>query len=51
MIYHSKRIGGVVPVSVGFAQGERTEPLYNYLDLLICALLDSGFEFVNIQDL
>ena len=43
--------GGVVPVSVGFAQGERTEPLYNYLDLLICALLDSGFEFVNIQDL
>ena len=43
--------GGVVPVSVGFAQGNRTEPLYNYLDLLICALLDSGFEFVNIQDL
>ena len=47
----SKTNGGVVPVSVGFAQGERTEPLYNYLDLLICALLDSGFEFVNIQDL
>ncbi len=47
----SKTGGGVVPVSVGFAQGSRTEPLYNYLDLLICALLDSGFEFVNIQDL
>ena len=47
----SKIGGGVVPVSVGFAQGGRTEPLYNYLDLLICALLDSGFEFVNIQDL
>ena len=47
----SKIGGGIVPVSVGFAQGERTEPLYNYLDLLICALLDSGFEFVNIQDL
>ena len=43
--------GGVAPVSVGFAQGSRTEPLYNYLDLLICALLDCGFEFVNIQDL
>ena len=43
--------GGVAPVSVGFAQGSRTEPLYNYLDLLICALLDSGFEFVNIQEL
>ena len=43
--------GGVAPVSVGFAQGNRTEPLYNYLDLLICALLDSGFEFVNIQEL
>ncbi len=47
----SKIKGGVVPVSVGFAQGGRTEPLYNYLDLLICALLDSGCEFVNIQDL
>ncbi len=47
----SKINGGVAPVSVGFAQGERTEPLYNYLDLLICALLDSGFEFVNIQEL
>ena len=47
----SKIGGGVVPVSVGFAQGSRTEPLYNYLDLLICALLDSGFEFVNIQEL
>ncbi len=47
----AKLNGGVVPVSVGFAQGSRTEPLYNYLDLLICALLDSGFEFVNIQDL
>lgn len=43
--------GGVVPVSVGFAQGARVEPLYNYLDLLICALLDSGFEFVDIQEL
>ncbi len=47
----SKLGGGVVPVSVGFAQGNRTEPLYNYLDLLICALLDSGFEFVDIQEL
>ncbi|MBP5602490.1 MAG: polysaccharide deacetylase family protein [Treponema sp.] len=47
----SKIGGGVAPVSVGFAQGSRTEPLYNYLDLLICALLDSGFEFVNIQEL
>ena len=47
----SKIGGGVVPVSVGFAQGSRTEPLYNYLDLLICALLDSGFEFVELQGL
>ena len=43
--------GGIAPVSVGFAQGGRTEPLYNYLDLLICALLDSGCEFVDIQEL
>ena len=47
----AKTGGGVVPVSVGFARQTRTEPLYNYLDLLICALLDSGFEFVDIQEL
>ena len=43
--------GGIVPVAVGFSQGNRTNPLYNYIDLLICALIDSGFELVSIEDL
>lgn len=43
--------GGIVPVSAGFSQGNRTDPLYNYLDILICALVDNGFDFVGIQDL
>lgn len=42
---------GIVPVSVGFSQGNRTEPLYNYLDILLCALIDEGFEFVDINEL
>ena len=25
--------------------------LYNYLDILICALIDSGFEFVTVNEL
>ena len=43
--------GGIVPVTVGFAQGNRTDPLYNYIDLLICALIDNGFELVGIEEL
>lgn len=43
--------GGIVPVTVGFSQGNRTDPLYNYLDLLICALVDAGFDFVNVNEL
>ncbi|MCR4733906.1 MAG: polysaccharide deacetylase family protein [Treponema sp.] len=43
--------GGIVPVAVGFAQGNRTDPLYNYIDLLICALIDNGFELVSIEEL
>ena len=43
--------GGIVPVSIGFSQGNRLDPLYNYLDLLICALLDCGFELVSVNEL
>ena len=46
-----KNNGGIVPVSVGFVQGNRIDPLYNYLDLLICALIDEGFEFVTVSEL
>lgn len=43
--------GGIVPVTVGFSQGNRTTPLYNYLDLLISALIDAGYELVDVNDL
>lgn len=46
-----KNGSGIIPVSVGFSQGNRTDPLYNYLDLLICALVDEGFEFVGVNEL
>lgn len=46
-----KNNGGIVPLCTGFAQGRRIDPLYNYIDILICALMDSGFEFVPITDL
>ena len=43
--------GGIVPVAAGFSQGNRTDPLYNYLDILICALCDNGFEFVGVDEI
>ncbi|MBR5646906.1 MAG: polysaccharide deacetylase family protein [Treponema sp.] len=47
-----KRVdSGIIPVTVGYSQGNRTEPLYKYLDILICALVDSGFEFVTVSEL
>jgi len=47
----SKTGKGIVPVVVGHAVGYTSKPLYNNLDLLICALLDSGFEFVTVDQL
>lgn len=46
-----KNGGGIVPVTAGFSQGNRVDPLYNYIDILICALMDSGFEFVCVTDM
>lgn len=46
-----KNGGGIVPVAAGFSQGNRTDPLYNYIDILIGALVDSGFEFVPLIEL
>lgn len=43
--------GGIIPVTVGFSQGNRADPLYNYLDILICALLDCNVQFVSINEL
>jgi len=42
--------GGLIPVTVGYSQYKNSDYLYNYLDLLICALIDGGFELVGINE-
>ena len=52
--YYTKAIkdgGGIIPVTVGFSSAYEKEFLYNHLDLLICALIDAGFELVGINEL
>lgn len=52
--YYTKAIkegGGVIPVNVGYSSSHDKEYLYNHLDLLICALVDAGFEIVGINEL
>lgn len=46
-----KTKGGVIPVTAGYSQGYHTYPLYDYLDLLICILIDQGYELVELSDL
>ena len=46
-----KTKGGVIPVTGGYSQGYHIAPLYDYLDLLICILIDGGYEFVDITEL
>lgn len=43
--------GGIIPVTIGYSQYKVSDYLYNYLDLLICALLDGGFELVGLSEL
>lgn len=43
--------GGIVPVCIGFSQGSRTDPLYKYLDVLICSLINAGYEFTTVDKL
>ncbi len=43
--------GGVVSVVGGFSQSNHSRPLYKYLALLISALLDSGYELVDLNSL
>ena len=43
--------GGVVSIVGGFSQSNHSRPLYKYLDLLISALLDSGYELVDLNSL
>ena len=46
-----KSDGGVVSVVGGFSQSNHSKPLYKYLSLLISALLDSGYELVDLNSL
>ena len=47
----TKNGGGVISVVGGFSQGNHTRPLYNYIDLLISVILDSGYEIVDLNSL
>ncbi len=46
-----KANGGVVSVVGGFSQSNHSRPLYKYMSLLISALLDSGYELVDLNSL
>ncbi|WP_022933213.1 polysaccharide deacetylase family protein [Treponema bryantii] len=46
-----KTNGGVVSVVGGFSQSNHSRPLYKYVALLISALLDSGYELVDLNSL
>ncbi|WP_149554698.1 polysaccharide deacetylase family protein [Treponema pectinovorum] len=41
--------GSVIPVSTGISKGSRTDYLYEKLDLLIEALIQQGFEIVDLK--
>ena len=46
-----KNKGGIIPISIGFSQSTNDDSLYNYLDLLIFALFEGGFEITGINNL
>jgi len=46
-----KTNGGIIPVTGGFSGEHHSKPLYNYLDVLISVLIDSGYELVDLTDL
>ncbi len=41
--------GGTVPVTVGISNGSRSEYLYDYLPLLLSAILDEDFNIVPVK--
>ena len=42
---------GIIPVITGYSYGIHEDPLYRHMDLLICSLLDSGYEIVSLNQL
>lgn len=52
--YYTKAVknrGGVIPVTIGYSQSRDVDYLYSQLDLLICSLIQGGFELVGINEL
>ena len=45
------KAGGVIPVTIGVSKGTRDGYIYDYLDILISAILDAGYEIVPARDL
>lgn len=43
--------GGIIPIVGGFSQGYHAYPLYDYLDVLVSALIEGGYQIVGIDDL
>jgi hypothetical protein len=41
----------IIPVSVGIANGTRGDYLYDKLDVLISAIIEAGYEIVNLEEL
>ena len=41
--------GGIVPVTVGISKGSRVDYLYNYLPLLLSAILDEGYKVIPVK--
>ena len=41
----------IIPISVGIANGTRGDYLYEKLDVLISAIIEAGYEIVNLEDL
>ena len=44
------KAGGVIPVTIGVSKGTRDGYIYDYLDILISAILDAGYEIVPARD-
>ncbi|MCR5494880.1 MAG: polysaccharide deacetylase family protein [Treponema sp.] len=49
MRYLKSNGGGLLPVTVGISSGTRENYLYDNLDLLLSAILDSGFDIVPLR--
>ncbi|MBQ1971277.1 MAG: polysaccharide deacetylase family protein [Treponema sp.] len=44
------KAGGVIPVTIGVSKGTCDGYVYDYLDILISAILDAGYEIVPARD-